>query len=1384
MTAMFDNVQSCSACGMSEISLPHLSSSSNTYVHFSKVQPYNDIAPADKCYPFINANKTYKSPDGLWYMCAACKKSPSGRAKYLVSHRNSSNTSNAYTKKLLGLDPTYAQLLSCVNATVNFQTRAYGFASGALIETSILDMPLLQFNQETRTVAIDPPEELAELLSTLRRINPVVQQYLTLSEQEGPTSGLCIIGKDHMELTRYSQNQNRAPNGPSAATFHGLHALTNDSIIALQKPDKHTAFPLGALFKRDSERELALNVHSDGTQHSASETVPCSFEAAVFPMIFPKGIGTRSSSNNQGLHLSDYLRYRMKHMFSIFTMYKPYVPIMYMLLRSHQLLSSMKDRVLEDDIKRYKARHPNATDQEIYKHLYKNSIPSTIVGTPQYFRDELKDLYCKTAKSGMPHFLATWTTDEHSRTCFPEFAKLIEQVKEQCATYNWQDAPVECVRAFKVRFDAFFKEQIIEKKILGKIEDYFIRYEFQGRGSVHAHVLLWVHTSDIDRVANEIVAYVPGGMDATAETLASLTPQEIELRDLVLNKQIHECIKNGTKMPCCAKSKMCSSGYPFKINRIGTKVTYMNGCNKYIYLRPQPTDSNVIPYHPGVLLLWRANFNLQRITGDMWAAYLLKYCTKIEPNAELVINAKLLQSIGVIPPSTSEVTAKIASAHLLAKPVSPCEAAWHLLQFPIIEKTYEVAKVSLQPPNKRTRTYIGKFATATLTSIDHYDGRPAYAPYDSMTFTKYFTKYEPIKPGSKPFDSTGLDRTQNGHYLVPRKPDALVRFTDHDPRISPESFFYRVLLENVPFRCDVTGLISASNTSSTYFQECNIRGIITTITDVEEHCKSYFDRNYEQKYNMQNVITIIIQNYNFVPNNLTHGPIPFPSAQLQAQISQASLVSVIDPKISPPEEKAEFAPLMTNVILTAQQAQFAAEITARTTHGVIFLTGNAGTGKTFLTKYIIHTLRQRMRVLCAAPTGIAATRLSKYATTINKAFDFGRGNGMLNKPWNATKHENMLLVNCDAYVIDEIGMLNKHQSFILGNKVQHATNTFTSMQDALNKKLIIFVGDLCQLPPVCFHSSSLLPNSNVSFCQTCHITQAPLWQYVKTLTLTQPMRQQTDEPLVSFLNKARTQTPTESDIDIFKSRFIDESQAGALIRSWMNTNARNTFCFSIIVTHRFQALNYNTYILKYWFQPEEIHEVKIESYGDEPVPAELSEWLNDPEFHQLNDVAIGCRVMLTENINIGNNRILPNGTICIVGNIDFKQGAVHSIEVLPVNGSSLSNQGGFWIRRGSAYGARNVRYNGTTSFTKTTFPLKLAYALTAHSMQGETLKVPTLIDIHEIFSAGMMYVIMSRVSERSLMYIKGSITSHMFVPIPYPFNGVIRTQPAASAGTS
>ena len=45
--------------------------------------------------------------------------------------------------------------------------------------------------------------------------------------------------------------------------------------------------------------------------------------------------------------------------------------------------------------------------------------------------------------------------------------------------------------------------------VLGRVTNHVTRLEFQGRGSVHAHIVLWLHEDDVERVGDEIMAYVP-----------------------------------------------------------------------------------------------------------------------------------------------------------------------------------------------------------------------------------------------------------------------------------------------------------------------------------------------------------------------------------------------------------------------------------------------------------------------------------------------------------------------------------------------------------------------------------------------------------------------------------------------------------------------------------------------------------------------------------------------------------------------------------------------------------------------------------------------------------------------------------------------------------
>jgi len=44
--------------------------------------------------------------------------------------------------------------------------------------------------------------------------------------------------------------------------------------------------------------------------------------------------------------------------------------------------------------------------------------------------------------------------------------------------------------------------------ILGKIKKYVIHYKLQHRGSIHAHIILWVNENGLQRITNEIEAFI------------------------------------------------------------------------------------------------------------------------------------------------------------------------------------------------------------------------------------------------------------------------------------------------------------------------------------------------------------------------------------------------------------------------------------------------------------------------------------------------------------------------------------------------------------------------------------------------------------------------------------------------------------------------------------------------------------------------------------------------------------------------------------------------------------------------------------------------------------------------------------------------------------
>jgi hypothetical protein len=98
-----------------------------------------------------------------------------------------------------------------------------------------------------------------------------------------------------------------------------------------------------------------------------------------------------------------------------------------------------------------------------------------------------------------------WSTQSQ----WHEFNDMEYLVKKLHGNMSWKDCHVECATLFHSHVDMFMHQYIFNNdEILGKIKKYVINYELQHHGSVHAHIILWVHEYDLERITNEIVTFL------------------------------------------------------------------------------------------------------------------------------------------------------------------------------------------------------------------------------------------------------------------------------------------------------------------------------------------------------------------------------------------------------------------------------------------------------------------------------------------------------------------------------------------------------------------------------------------------------------------------------------------------------------------------------------------------------------------------------------------------------------------------------------------------------------------------------------------------------------------------------------------------------------
>ena len=157
-------------------------------------------------------------------------------------------------------------------------------------------------------------------------------------------------------------------------------------------------------------------------------------------------------------------------------------------------------------------------------------VPSSICGSKAYHRTGFLDLCSKVKRDGMPDLFLTLTANEMGW----------EDVKERCGTSPGSH-PNESFEQIHHRFKLLWKH-IKQGRIFGEISGSFVKLEYQERGCVHYHILLWLSDKKdkckhVSAVIPPVDYRVPGKSVKQREDRQKIYDT---LRSRVLDYQLHE----------------------------------------------------------------------------------------------------------------------------------------------------------------------------------------------------------------------------------------------------------------------------------------------------------------------------------------------------------------------------------------------------------------------------------------------------------------------------------------------------------------------------------------------------------------------------------------------------------------------------------------------------------------------------------------------------------------------------------------------------------------------------------------------------------------------------------------------------------------------------
>jgi len=363
----------------------------------------------------------------------------------------------------------------------------------------------------------------------------------------------------------------------------------------------------------------------------------------------------------------------------------------------------------------------------------------------------------------------------------------------------------------------------------------------------------------------------------------------------------------------------------------------------------------------------------------------------------------------------------------------------------------------------------------------------------------------------------------------------------------------------------------------------------------------------------------------------------------------------------------------------------------------VFITGSAGTGKTYLLKQYIEYLRERqIYPTIVAPTGIAASHLN--GQTIHSFFALGIRDVVDNKYINSllkNRYIKRRLKSVQVLIIDEVSMVSPE----IFTSMDRILSSFKDSPEPFGGVQVVISGDFFQLPPV----SKKRKDKRFAW-------QSDAWRELdlQSCYLEEKFRQD-DNRLIKVLDDIRNAKVSDTTIEI--------------LNSCINRKLPIDFTPTKLYTHNFDADRVNNQELDK-LEGEE-HIFHYISKGATKYVEKIFKTSLVLEVVKLKKDAV---VIFIKN---SIEKDFVNGTIGVV--IGFDKEGMPLVKTS--SGRIIKVEEDDWIVEND---------DGEKLATVTQIPLRLAWAITIHKSQGMTLDLAQ-IDLSKTFEVGQGYVALSRV---------------------------------------